>query len=85
MDITAGMIIISTAGHDKGQLLLVTGADGRFVYLADGKKRRLSAPKKKNLKHVRPTAEFLDPAAMTDKRLRTALRGLSRSIAEESE
>lgn len=47
MDITAGMIIISTAGHDKGQLLLVTGADGRFVYLADGKERRLSAPKKR--------------------------------------
>lgn len=85
MDITAGMIIISTAGHDKGQLLLVTGADGSFVYIADGKERRLAAPKKKNLKHVRPTAEFIDPATATDKRLRTALRGLSQSIAEESE
>lgn len=85
MDIKTGTIVTSTAGHDKGQLLLVTGADGRFVYLADGKERRLSAPKKKNLKHVRPTPEFLDPAGMTDKRLRTALRTLSRSIAEESE
>lgn len=69
----------------RGSCFWSRGADGRFVYLADGKERRLSAPKKKNLKHVRPTAEFLDPAAMTDKRLRTALRGLSRSIAEESE
>ena len=85
MDITAGMIIISTAGHDKGQLLLVTGADGRFVYLADGKERRLAAPKKKNLKHVRATGQALSADGMTDKRLRTALRGLSRSIAEESE
>ena len=85
MEITAGIVIISAAGHDKGQWFLVTGVDGRYAYLADGKERRLSAPKKKNLKHVRPTAEFLDPASMTDKRLRTALRGLSRSIAEESE
>ena len=85
MDIKTGTIIISTAGHDKGQLLLVTGADGRFVYLADGKERRLCSPKKKNLKHVRPTPKFLDPAGMTDKRLRTVLRGLSQSIAEESE
>ena len=85
MDIKTGTVIISTSGHDKGRLLLVTGADGRFVYLADGKERRLAAPKKKNLKHVRPTAEFIDPASVTDKRLRTTLRGLSRSIAEESE
>lgn len=85
MEITAGMIIISTAGHDKGQLLLVTGADGRFVYLADGKERRLAAPKKKNLKHVRTTDFALDADGLTDKRLRSALRGLSRSIAEESE
>ncbi len=85
MDITAGTIVISTAGHDKGQLLLVTGADGRYVYLADGKERRLAAPKKKNLKHIRPTGQRIAADGMTDKRLRTALRGLSRSIAEESE
>ncbi len=85
MDIKAGTVIISTSGHDKGRLLLVTGAEGRFVYLADGKERRLAAPKKKNLKHVRPTAGFIDPGSLTDKRLRTTLRGLGRSIAEESE
>ena len=85
MDIKTGTIIISTAGHDKGQLLLVTGADGRFVYLADGKERRLCSPKKKNLKHIRKTDHTLRVNGVTDKWLRTALRGLSQSIAEESE
>ena len=83
MDITTGMVIISAAGHDKGQWFLVTGVDGRYV--ADGKERKLAAPKKKNLKHVRATGQALSADGMTDKRLRTALRGLSRSIAEESE
>ena len=85
MEITAGMVVISAAGHDSGQWFVVTDADGRYAYLADGKERKLAAPKKKNLKHVRATTEFLDPAGMTDKRLRTALRVLSKSIAEESE
>lgn len=85
MDITTGMVIISAAGHDKGQLFLVTGVDGRYAYLADGKERKLAAPKKKNLKHIRATGHALTADGMTDKRLRTALRGLSRSIAEESE
>lgn len=85
MDITTGMVIISAAGHDKGQWFLVTGVDGRYAYLADGKERKLAAPKKKNLKHVRATGQALSADGMTDKRLRTALRGLSRSIAEESD
>ena len=85
MEISKGTVVISSAGHDKGQWFVVTGADGGYVFIADGKERRLCSPKKKNLKHVRPTPEFLDPAGMTDKRLRTALRTLSRSIAEESE
>lgn len=46
MDITTGMVIISAAGHDKGQWFLVTGVDGRYAYLADGKERKLAAPEK---------------------------------------
>lgn len=85
MEFTAGMVVISAAGHDSGHWFVVTDADGRFAYLADGKERRLAAPKKKNLKHIRKTDLTLDVTGLTDKRLRTALRGMSRSIAEESE
>ncbi len=85
MDYKAGMVVISAAGHDRGHWFVVIDADGRFAYLADGKERRLAAPKKKNLKHIRKTDFTLDVTGITDKRLRTALRGMSRSIAEESE
>lgn len=85
MEITAGMVVISAAGHDSGQWFVVTDADGRYAYLADGKERKLAAPKKKNLKHIRKTDHTLRVNGVTDKWLRTALRGLSQSIAEESE
>ena len=85
MEITAGMVVISAAGHDNGQWFVVTDADGRYAYLADGKERKLAAPKKKNLKHIRSTGHTLNVDGVTDKWLRNALRELSRSIAEESE
>ena len=40
MDITTGMVIISAAGHDKGQWFLVTGVDGRYAYLAEDRTPR---------------------------------------------
>lgn len=86
MEFTSGMVVISSAGHDCGQWFAVTGADGRYVYIADGKERRLASPKRKNYKHIRKTAMTVDLTDMTDKRLRRTLNVLSKqSIAEESE
>ena len=75
----------SRAGHDCGTFFAVVSTAGSFAMICDGKERTLEQPKKKNLKHVRATGQALSADGMTDKRLRTALRGLSRSIAEESE
>ncbi|MCM1165461.1 MAG: KOW domain-containing RNA-binding protein [Lachnospiraceae bacterium] len=77
MDITVGRVVISSAGHDSGRYMVVTGADGMFCYVADGKERKLDSPKKKNVKHVRATSGFLELEGMTDKRLRRTLRALS--------
>lgn len=85
MEITVGMVVISAAGHDCGRCFVVTDADGRYAYLADGKERRLAAPKKKNLKHIRKTDRTIEVLGLTDKRLRSTLRALSLNIAEESE
>ena len=46
-------IVVSLAGHDKGKLYAVSAADGRYVYLSDGKARKLGNPKKKNVKHIK--------------------------------
>lgn len=49
-----GWIVRSTAGHDKGSLLCVTGCDqeNARLLLADGKRRRGSNPKRKKIGHV---------------------------------
>lgn len=86
MEFVSGMVVISSAGHDCGGWFAVTGADERYVYIADGKERKLTAPKRKNIKHIRKTGMTVELAGMTDKMLRRALNALSKqSIAEESE
>ena len=49
---TAGSIALSTAGHDKGLLHMVMAVDGGFTLIADGKCRKVDAPKRKNPKHL---------------------------------
>ena len=86
MEFVSGMVVISSAGHDSGQWFVVTGADERYVYIADGKERKLAAPKRKNYKHIRKTAVTVDITDITDRKLRRTLNVLSKqSIAEESE
>ena len=86
MEVTLGTVVISSAGRDCGKWMVVTGADGGFVFVADGKERKLAAPKKKNVKHVRKTRYAIEQEGLTDKKLRSTLRALSaQSIAEESE
>ena len=85
MEIRVGRVVISSAGHDSGRRMVVTGADGGFVFVADGKERKLESPKKKNIKHVRATSDLIELEGMTDKRLRQTLRALSRDTLQESE
>lgn len=69
-----GKTVLSLSGHDKGRLFLVVGDDGHFLWLADGKSRRLERPKKKNRKHTKllpSEGEFI--GVRTDGSLRKAL------------
>ena len=47
-----GNVVRSTAGHDRGELFLILREEGDFVWLVDGKSRKLETPKKKRRKHV---------------------------------
>ena len=54
IDISVGDIVVSVAGRDCGRCFLVIGSAGDgYVLLADGRRRRVEKPKKKNLRHVR--------------------------------
>ena len=52
MDISKADIVASKAGRDQGQFFFVLDTDGEYVYIADGKGRRVEQPKRKKRKHV---------------------------------
>ena len=79
MEILTGRVVISSAGHDKGRFMLVVGADGDRILVADGKERKLEHPKKKNIRHVRATESTIEPEGLTDKKLRKTLNEMSRT------
>lgn len=82
MDFRKGMVVISRAGRDSGKPMAVTDVRDGYVFVCDGKERRLESPKKKNPKHLAKTDRFVSLEQMTNRRLRTVLR---EQTAEESE
>jgi ribosomal protein L14E/L6E/L27E len=75
MTVNDCILALSIAGHDKGRLYAVLKKDSKTVFLADGKLRKLSAPKKKNLKHVL----FLPDSAIS------SVSGITREIRTDAE
>ncbi len=52
MQFHPGEIVQSLNGRDKDKYFIVLSCDERFVYLCDGKNRRLDNPKRKNVRHI---------------------------------
>ena len=52
MEVDKSSLIVSKAGRDQGQLFYVIDVDEQYVYLADGKSRKLEKPKRKKRKHI---------------------------------
>ena len=52
MEVDKSSLVVSKAGRDQGQLFYVIDADEQYVYLADGKSRKLEKPKRKKRKHI---------------------------------
>lgn len=79
-----GRPVLSIAGHDKDTLLCVVGMEGDRVLLADGRRRKVQKPKRKQFKHI----VFIETAAhsgpMTNKALRAYLRGVNEQYGQES-
>ena len=56
-----GKIVYSISGRDKGKYLAVINCDKNYVWVADGKERKLETPKRKNIKHISLTADSFNP------------------------
>ena len=73
-----GTIVKSGAGHDAGRFYLVVKADHDAVYIADGKRRKLSKPKRKNPRHLQKTNRIIPlKETDTDRKIRRALHDLN--------
>lgn len=75
MDICKGSLVYSRAGRDKGGLFLVLSAEENYAYIADGNTRKVSAPKRKNIRHLNKTNRVLnmDFDNISDSQVRKAL------------
>ncbi len=77
MDIKVGSIVRSCAGRDKNSFYVAVGISDGFVYIADGRVRKLEKPKRKNIKHISPTNTVISIEALTNKKLKKALNEFS--------
>ena len=74
MNFETGMIVKPQSGHRINKHFVLVKAEENFVYIADGKRRRLSNPKKKNKKHIVDTdKQKIDLNTQTDKSIRKLL------------
>ena len=71
-------VVVSTAGHDQGELFYVVSTDDQFLYLANGKDRTLDKLKRKKRKHVqkvlRSETRVVEKLIRGDKVLNSELR-----------
>jgi ribosomal protein L14E/L6E/L27E len=76
------MICESLQGRDKGNLyVIVQVLDNEYVLVTDGERKKLSCPKKKNMKHIRLYPKYsgeygadLDGGRVIDSRIAFALK-----------
>lgn len=72
-----GTVVIAAAGKEKGGYYVVTEViDDRYVRIADGRRRPIEKPKKKNLAHLRRTNTVIDEIS-TNRQLRKALSSMT--------
>ena len=71
MEIIKAHLVEATAGREKGKLFYVLDTDGEYLLLADGKSRRVEAPKRKKRKHARFVA---DPGGRVAEKIRESER-----------
>jgi len=54
-----GQVVFSKSGRDKALPFIIVDSDEDYVYLADGKLRKLEKPKKKKKLHIQPCKDIV--------------------------
>lgn len=74
MEQARGLVVRAMAGKEKGGFYVVIRSDDHFAWIADGKRRKLEHPKKKNIRHIQATANTVCLEKATDKMIRSVLK-----------
>ena len=86
--VSVGDLVLSLAGRDKGEYLVVIKAEDKTVTLVSGRTRKTSSPKRKNVKHVKiigksvlsELAERINGTPVSDKRVRRLIESVEKQI-----
>ena len=71
--IPVGAVVKAKAGRDKEGLFVVVKSEDKWVFIADGKRRKVESPKKKNPLHLTVTNTVLSHSMDTNRNIRKAL------------
>ena len=61
-----GFLASSKAGHDKDKIYVIIREDTEYVWLADGRLKTVSNPKKKRKKHIQIIKYFNNEGMQSD-------------------
>ncbi len=92
MNIHPGEFVYATKGRDLGKCFLVIARKDDYLYLCDGKSRKVSNPKKKKLKHTSPlgisdcdiTRKLTEECILTNKEIRCSLMKIKSRVSEQN-
>ena len=76
MELTKGLVVRALAGRDMGNFFVVLSVDGGYAFIADGKRRKLASPKRKNLRHLQRTDQFVELDGVTDQKCVETISGV---------
>lgn len=75
-----GTVVIASAGKEKGGFYAVVQVlDSRYVLIADGRRRTVENPKKKNIAHLKKTNYVIDEIG-SNRQLRISLRAFIQEV-----
>lgn len=69
-----GMLARAKAGHDAGKIYVIMDVKDEYVYLSDGRIRKMANPKKKKSKHIQLIGRQYDVSLADDAQIRRILK-----------
>lgn len=83
-----GLFATSKAGHDKDEVYVIVSEECEYVFLCDGRLKKISNPKKKKKKHIqiishqtdeKLQSKLVNKEAVLDEEIKFAIKGYKKA------